>query len=208
LGWICDNAQVHVTNQCKLRFTITSNFVDEVELDVVPLDICGMILGSPYLYDKKAIFYREHNKYHLFKDGIEFIVRDHQMKTNLTVVTIGHMLANASIQDPDIQLTVERRIGPLVDGVPVNKGRYVDGSFSFASIYSILLFILLLISGLWLASATMNGRVFGFKGTVNLVSGVVSVFIMVVKSQKLVIQARKSDDTRQMRGNHYHLISE
>jgi hypothetical protein len=199
LGWICDNAQVQVTKQCKLRFAITSSFIDEVELDVVPLDICGMVLGSPYLYDRKAIFYREQNKYHLFKDGIEFIVRAHQMKTNLTVVTTGHMLANASIQDPDLQPTVESRTGPLVDVVPVKKGRYVDGSFSFASVYSVLLFSLLLISGIWLATATMNGRVCEFKGMVNLVNNVVSVFIMVVMSQVLVIQAGRMDDTGQVR---------
>jgi hypothetical protein len=41
LGWICDNAQVQVTKKCKLRFAITSSFIDEVELDVVPLDIAG-----------------------------------------------------------------------------------------------------------------------------------------------------------------------
>jgi hypothetical protein len=138
LGWICDNAQLQVTKQCKLRFEITSSFIDEVELDVVPLDICGMVLGSPYLYDRKTIFYREQNKYHIFKDGIEFIVRAHQMKTNLTVVTTGHvkMLVNASIQDPYLQPMVESKIGPLVDVVPVKKGKYVDGSFSFASVYS------------------------------------------------------------------------
>ena len=59
LGWICDNAQVHVTKKCKLHFEITSSFIDEVELDVVPLDICGMVLGSPYLYDRKAVCYKE-----------------------------------------------------------------------------------------------------------------------------------------------------
>jgi hypothetical protein len=59
LGWICDNAQVHVTKKCKLQFVITSSFIDEVELDMVPRDICGMVLGSPYLYDRKVIFYRE-----------------------------------------------------------------------------------------------------------------------------------------------------
>jgi hypothetical protein len=110
LGWICDNAQVQVTKQCKLWFEITSNFIDEVELYVVPLDICGMVLGSPYLYDRKAIFYMEQNKYHLFKDGIEFIVRAHQMKTNLIVVTTWKMLVNASIQDPDLQPTIESKI--------------------------------------------------------------------------------------------------
>jgi hypothetical protein len=87
LGWVCDNAKLQVTKQCKLRFAITSSFIDEVELDVVPLDICGIVLGSPYLYDRKAIFYREHNKYH----GIEFIVRVHQMKTNLSVVSTEQM---------------------------------------------------------------------------------------------------------------------
>ena len=70
LGWICDNYQVHVTKKYDLWFEITFSFIDEVELDVVPLDICGMVLVSPYLYDRKVIFYREHNKYHLFKDGI------------------------------------------------------------------------------------------------------------------------------------------
>jgi hypothetical protein len=169
-----------------------------------------MVLGSPYLYDRKAIFYREHNKYHLFKDGIEFIVRAHQMKMNLTVVTTGHvkMLVNASIQDPDLQPTVESKTGPLVDVVLVKKGKYVDGSFSFASVYSILLFSLLLISGVCLVVATMNGGVCEFKGMVNLVNNVVSVFIIIVMSQVLVIQAEWMDDTRQVRRQYPHFISE
>ena len=61
-------------------FVITSGFVDEVDLDVVPLDICGIVLGSPYLYDRKAIFYREDNRYQRTKDGIEYFVHAHRMK--------------------------------------------------------------------------------------------------------------------------------
>ena len=49
LGWICDNAKLQVTIRCKLRFSITANFIDEVELHVILLDICGIVLGSPYL---------------------------------------------------------------------------------------------------------------------------------------------------------------
>jgi hypothetical protein len=81
LGWVCDNTKLQVTKQCKIRFANTSKFVDEVELDVVPLDICRIVLGSPYLYDRKAIFYKEENKYCFKKDGIEYIVRSHHMKT-------------------------------------------------------------------------------------------------------------------------------
>ena len=69
---------MQVTKKCVLKFAITGKFRDEVELDVVPLDICGIVLGSPYLYDQKVVFYREHNKYHLFKDGVEYIVRAHK----------------------------------------------------------------------------------------------------------------------------------
>jgi hypothetical protein len=98
LGWICDNAKLQVTRKCKLRFAITANFVDEVELDVIPLDICGIVLGSPYLYDRKAIFYRQENKYHLFKDNVEYVVRAHTKKMNLSVINAGQMkrLVNAS----------------------------------------------------------------------------------------------------------------
>jgi hypothetical protein len=75
LGCIRDNAKLHVTRRCKLRFSITAKFIDEVELDVIPLDICGIVLGSPYLYDRRAIFHRHEKKYHLFRNGVEYIVR-------------------------------------------------------------------------------------------------------------------------------------
>jgi hypothetical protein len=71
IGWICDNDKLHVTRRCKLRFSITTNFIDEVELDVIHLDICGIVLGSPYLYYRRAIFHRHENKYYLFKNGVE-----------------------------------------------------------------------------------------------------------------------------------------
>jgi hypothetical protein len=49
LGWVCDKAKLNVTKKCRVRFDIASKLIDEVDLDVVPLDICGIVLGSPYL---------------------------------------------------------------------------------------------------------------------------------------------------------------
>ena len=98
LGWICDNAKFHVTRRCKLGFSITSKFIDEVGLDVIPLDICGIVLGCPYLYDRRAIFHHHENKYHLFKNGVEYIVRAHTKKMNLSLTNARQMkrLFNAS----------------------------------------------------------------------------------------------------------------
>jgi hypothetical protein len=59
LGWLYEDAKLQLTRQCKIRFGITSKFFNEVELDVVPLDLCGIVLGSPYLFDMKDIFYHD-----------------------------------------------------------------------------------------------------------------------------------------------------
>ena len=91
LGWLNDKAQLQVTRQCKLKFSFGSAFVDEVELDIIPFDMCGIVLGSPYLYDRKAIFYRAENKYLLVKDGIKYFVRAHNLKNNYTLINSGQM---------------------------------------------------------------------------------------------------------------------
>ena len=78
---------MQVIQQCNLRFAITSKFIDEVEFDVIPLDICGIVLGSPYLYDRETILYRVQNHHHLFKEGIEYIVHAHRIKNDWSLVT-------------------------------------------------------------------------------------------------------------------------
>jgi hypothetical protein len=57
LGWVCDKEKLDFTKQCRIRFSIASKLIDEVDLDVVPLDICGIVLGSPYIYDRKEVFF-------------------------------------------------------------------------------------------------------------------------------------------------------
>ena len=68
------------------------------------------------------------------------------MKSNLIVVTTGHMLVNASIQDMGLHPIVERRPCPLVDVVLSKNEKYIDGSFFFSSIYSVLFLNFMLVS--------------------------------------------------------------
>jgi len=90
LGWVHKNSKLEITKQCKVKFGINRDYIDEVLLDVVPLDICGIVLGSPYLWDRDALFYRKENKYRLIKDGIEYIVNSHQStKRNISLITAG-----------------------------------------------------------------------------------------------------------------------
>jgi hypothetical protein len=91
LKWIRNNHKFPITKKCTLRFAISSKFVDEVTCDVVPLNECGMVLGSPYLYDRKEIFFEEQNQYHLFKKGTEYVVHAHYIKANQTLVRMEQL---------------------------------------------------------------------------------------------------------------------
>ena len=61
-GWVCDNSKLNVTKEYSVGFSIESKLIDEVEMDVVPLGMCGIVLVSLYLYDRKPIFFKHGNK--------------------------------------------------------------------------------------------------------------------------------------------------
>jgi hypothetical protein len=91
LKWIRNNHKLHITKKCTLNFVISSKSVDEVTCDVVPLNECGMVLGSPYLYDHKEIFYMEQNQYHLIKAGKEYVVHALHFKENQSLQTMEQL---------------------------------------------------------------------------------------------------------------------
>ena len=54
-----------------------------------------MVLGSSYLYDRKAIFYREQNQYHFFKKGIEYVVHSHHTKADKSLFIVEQLKQEA-----------------------------------------------------------------------------------------------------------------
>lgn len=59
----------------------------EVEVDVIPLDVCGVVIGSPYLYIMDAIFKIRANQYQLVKDRKYYDVHAHKKKSNLSLIS-------------------------------------------------------------------------------------------------------------------------
>lgn len=86
LCWMNHGTQMQVTRQCKLVFAITKNFIDDVMVDVVPLDICGMIFGNPYLWDKDGIYFIKLNQYRLVKDGVHYDINADKSRKKLELV--------------------------------------------------------------------------------------------------------------------------
>ena len=81
--WVNKEEKLKITKQHKIRFVISVHFIDEVDLDVIPLDICGVVLGSPYMYMRDAILMRRANQYRLIKDGKSFIINAHKGKSKI-----------------------------------------------------------------------------------------------------------------------------
>jgi hypothetical protein len=56
LGWVNKDENIKVTKLCKIKFSTSVDFIDEVELNVVPLDISRLVFGNPYIYIRNEIF--------------------------------------------------------------------------------------------------------------------------------------------------------
>jgi hypothetical protein len=108
LKWISNHHQMHITKQCTIKFAISSKYVDEVTCDVVSLRECGMVLGSPYLYDRKAIFYRTKNQYQLTKAGQDYVVHAHHVKENKTLQTMEQL--KKAVQESNKPIIVSNEV--------------------------------------------------------------------------------------------------
>ena len=53
LQWIKDDDDM-VVNQQKVKFSI-GNYKDSVLYDIVPMETCQILLGRPWLFEKKTI---------------------------------------------------------------------------------------------------------------------------------------------------------
>jgi hypothetical protein len=91
LGWVTKDVEIKVTKPCKIKFLVSVDFIDEVELDVVPLDVCGAVFGSPYMYVRDAIFMQRVNQYQLIKDGKSYIINAHKGKSNISLVSANQV---------------------------------------------------------------------------------------------------------------------
>lgn len=55
IGWFHYGRDLRVGQQCHLPYSIKP-FMDEVLCDMVPLDVCDVLLGQPYLWKRHAVY--------------------------------------------------------------------------------------------------------------------------------------------------------
>ena len=67
VSWLQKGQQVNGTEQCLLSFQI-GNFSKQILNDVVEMDTCHVLLGRPWMFDKKVFHDCRENTYEFIKD--------------------------------------------------------------------------------------------------------------------------------------------
>nr|XP_043629900.1 uncharacterized protein LOC122601201 [Erigeron canadensis] len=61
---------VKVTHRCLVKFSIGNKYTDELWCEVIPMDACHILLGDPWLYDRRVKHDGFRNTYTFKQDGL------------------------------------------------------------------------------------------------------------------------------------------
>ena len=70
VSWLQNGHQLLVSEQCEIELQI-GNYKDKILCDVMPMEVCDILLGRPWQYDRDAKHDGKKNIHELEKDGIK-----------------------------------------------------------------------------------------------------------------------------------------
>jgi hypothetical protein len=114
VSWLKKGHQVSVTKQCLVEFKI-GEYNDKVIYDVIPMDVCHLLLGRPWQYDKNVVRDRRMNTYTLERNGrtYRFLpIKDKEVKlevNNTILLMSGKELLTEVKKKEDPQFFVVRK---------------------------------------------------------------------------------------------------
>jgi hypothetical protein len=130
--WLQKGHQVTITKQCLVEFKI-GGYRDEILCDVIPMDVCHLLLGRPWQYDKNVVHDGRKNTYTLEKNGRMHMllpIEDKKVKaetSNTILLMSGKELLDEVKKDQDMQFVVVRKprvslLSPNIGSLPLNWG--------------------------------------------------------------------------------------
>ena len=97
LEWLNSCGMLKVTHKVCVPFTV-GDYVDVVECDVLPLEVCGLLLGRPWQYDRNVTHAGRANTYSFVHDGKQQTLKptkDDQIKSDVELVVHKERLRKA-----------------------------------------------------------------------------------------------------------------
>jgi hypothetical protein len=115
VSWLQKGHQVTVTKQCLVEFKI-GGYNDKILCDVIPMDVCHLLLGRPWQYDRNVIHDGRMNTYTLEKSGRTHMllpIKDKEVKpevSNIVLLMSGKELLTEVKKKEEPQFIVVRKL--------------------------------------------------------------------------------------------------
>ena len=74
LEWLNNCGQLKITHKVHVPFSV-GQYIDVVECDVLPMDVCGLLLGRPWQYDHNAMHAGRTNTYTFVHEGKQRVLK-------------------------------------------------------------------------------------------------------------------------------------
>ena len=73
VSWLHRGHQILASEQCEVDLQI-GTYKDKIICDIMPMDVCHVILGRPWQYDRKVVHEGRRNSYSFEKDGMKHML--------------------------------------------------------------------------------------------------------------------------------------
>ena len=73
VSWLHKGHQILVSEPCEIDLQI-GTYKDKIVCDIMPMDVCHVLLGRPWHFDKKVMHDGRRNCYSFDKDGMKHVL--------------------------------------------------------------------------------------------------------------------------------------
>eukprot|EP00253_Pinus_taeda_P001950 PITA_01950 len=113
VSWLQKGHQLLVDEQCEVEFEI-GKYKDKILCDVMPMDVCHLLLGRPWKFDRSAVHDGKTNYYKFIKDGIKHTlvpIKEENIAeaSGVKALLLGRKEFIKLIEDSEINFAVIRR---------------------------------------------------------------------------------------------------
>jgi hypothetical protein len=126
--WLNSCSVLKVTHKVRVPFTV-GDYVDEVECDVLPLEVCGILLGRPWKYDCNVTHAGRANTYSFVHDGKQQTLKprqNDQIKSDVELVVRKEKLHKAKPQPGLAKVQHEEHDAKSIGGDIVSVKPHID----------------------------------------------------------------------------------
>ncbi|KAK1678101.1 hypothetical protein QYE76_038949 [Lolium multiflorum] len=100
LEWLNSCGMLKITHKVRVPFTV-GDYVDEIDCDVLPLEVCGLLLGRPWQYDRNVTHAGRANTYSFMHGGKQRTLKplgDDHIKSDVELVVRKEKLHKPNVQ--------------------------------------------------------------------------------------------------------------